>query len=108
MGLIYSNGVMQIIFDTCNVLMQDKACEQVDYEVQSSSGSEQGEEEEEEEEEEGVCGRELREGGDEGSEMEEEEDLERQQELAIVEKEKVCYCCVRGWVIDCCVCYFVG
>ena len=70
-----------------DVLMQDKACEHVDYEVQSSSGSEQGEEEEEGSE--GVCGKELGESGEGGSEEEEEEEMKRQKKLAIIEKEKV-------------------
>ena len=62
--------------------LQEKACEEVDYEVQSSSESE-GEGEGERK-----GGREREEEG-ESNLPEEEEEMERQRALAVAEKEKV-------------------
>ena len=62
--------------------LQEKACEEVDYEVQSSSESE-GEGEGERK-----GGREGEEEGESNS-PEEEEEMERQRALAVAEKEKV-------------------
>ena len=69
--------------------LQEKACDEVDYEVESYSGSEEerGEEEgrgEEEEEEEG-------EGGGSAGVSSEEEEMERQRAMAVAEKEKVLF-----------------